>query len=110
MTDDLLAEYIRQLLEAHRAPEVTVAWQGGEPTLMGLAFFRRAVELVEALRRPDQVVEHTIRTNATLIDDDWAAFLRSETSWWGSRRTRELHDAYRVDKGGKPTFDVSWLA
>lgn len=107
MTDDLLAEYLRQLLEAHRAPEVTVAWQGGEPTLMGLAFFRRAVELVEALRRPDQVVEHTIQTNATLIDDDWAAFLAERDFLVGVSvdGPRELHDAYRVDKGGKPTFD-----
>lgn len=66
MTDEVLSEYLRQLLEGHRTPEVTVAWQGGEPTLMGLAFFRRAVELVDELRRPGQLVEHTVQTNATL--------------------------------------------
>src|SRR5215469_16912435 len=47
MADDLLDTYIRQLIESQRAPEVTIAWQGGEPTLMGLSFFRRAVEYAE---------------------------------------------------------------
>lgn len=67
MSEGLLEEYIRQLLESHRTPEVTVAWQGGEPTMMGLEFFRRAVELVEQYRRPNQVVEHTI-TNERDVD------------------------------------------
>ena len=55
MADELLSTYLRQLLEAHRTPQVTVAWQGGEPTLMGLDFFRRSVELVEQMRK--RVVE-----------------------------------------------------
>jgi uncharacterized protein len=107
MSDDLLEVYIRQLLESHRTTEVTVAWQGGEPTMMGLPFFRRAVELVETYRRPNQIVEHTIQTNATLINDDWAAFLRDRDFLVGVSvdGPREIHDAYRVDKGGKPTFD-----
>ena len=107
MSEDVLESYIRQLLEAHRDPEVTVSWQGGEPTLMGIDFFRRVVELVERYRRPDQVVEHTIQTNGTLIDDQWAAFLAEHDFLVGISidGPRELHDAYRVDKGGKPTFD-----
>jgi len=64
MADELLETYIRQLLEAHRTPEVMVAWQGGEPTLMGLDFFRRSVELVEQYRRSGQVVQHTYHLNA----------------------------------------------
>ena len=107
MNDDVLEAYLRQLLEAHRDPEVTVSWQGGEPTLMGIGFFRRVVELVEQLRRPDQVVEHTIQTNATLLDDEWASFFADHDFLVGVSidGPRELHDAYRVDKGGKPTFD-----
>ncbi|MEI6624294.1 MAG: anaerobic sulfatase maturase [Actinomycetes bacterium] len=107
MSDELLDEYIRQLLESHRTPEVTVAWQGGEPTLMGLEFFRRVVQCVGMHRRADQVVEHTIQTNATLIDDDWAAFLAEHDFLVGISidGPRELHDVYRVDKGGKPSFD-----
>src|SRR3990172_4799133 len=54
MSDDLLGVYVRQLLESQLAPEVTIAWQGGEPTLMGVDFFRRAVELAEEHRRPGQ--------------------------------------------------------
>lgn len=107
MSDDLLTQYLRQLLESHRTPEVTVAWQGGEPTLMGLPFFRRAVALVESLKQPEQVVEHTIQTNATLIDDEWAAFFAEHDFLVGVSvdGPRDIHDTYRVDKGGKPTFE-----
>jgi uncharacterized protein len=52
MPDDTLELYIRQLIETHRSPEVTVAWQGGEPTLMGVDFFRKAIELQEKYRKP----------------------------------------------------------
>ena len=69
MADELLETYIRQLFEAHRTPEVTVAWQGGEPTMMGLDFFKRSVELVEQYRRPWQRADYTIQTNGVLIDD-----------------------------------------
>ena len=107
MSDELLDTYIRQLLESHRTPEVTVAWQGGEPTLMGLDFFRRSVDLVDRYRRPGQQVELTMQTNGTLIDDEWAAFLAERDFLVGISidGPRALHDAYRVDKGGKPTFD-----
>ncbi len=55
MSMDTLEVYIKQLLESHRTPEVTVAWQGGEPTLMRLEFFKRSVEIVEKYRKPNQV-------------------------------------------------------
>ena len=64
----LLDTYIRQVLESHSGPEVTIAWQGGEPTLMGVDFFRRAIGVVEQYRRPGQVVHHTIQTNAHAAD------------------------------------------
>src|SRR5881409_1731234 len=54
MADDLLETYLKQLLESHQEQEVTVAWQGGEPTLMGLKFFQRSVEYAEQYKRPDQ--------------------------------------------------------
>jgi uncharacterized protein len=107
MADEMLEMYIRQMLESHRAPEVFVAWQGGEPTLMGIDFFRRSVELVEKHRRPDQQIQHTIQTNGTLIDDAWAAFFKQHDFLVGISidGPRAMHDAYRVDKGGQPTFD-----
>lgn len=108
MADDLLETYLRQLIEAHaRAPEVVVAWQGGEPTLMGLGFFRRSVALADQYRRPGQRVVHTIQTNGTLLDDNWGAFFKEHGFLVGLSidGPRQLHDAYRVDKGGKGSFD-----
>src|SRR4051812_8592079 len=93
MSDATLDAYIRQLLEAHRTPAVTVAWQGGEPTLMGLAFFRRAVELVEKYRQPAQQVNHTFQTNGLLLDDEWCSFFKEHDFLVGLScdGPRELH-------------------
>jgi sulfatase maturation enzyme AslB (radical SAM superfamily) len=107
MADELLETYIRQLLEAHQTPEVAIAWQGGEPTLMGLDFFKRSVELAEKHKQPGQKVLHTIQTNGTKLDDEWCAFFKQHEFLVGLSvdGPRELHDAYRVDKGGQGTFD-----
>lgn len=105
MSDDVLAAYLGQLLASHPDGEVTVAWQGGEPTLMGVDFFRRSVELVEELRRPGQQVQHTIQTNGTLLTDEWCALLARHRFLVGLSidGPPALHDAYRVDKRGEPT-------
>ncbi len=108
MADELLETYIRQLIEAHAAvPEVAIAWQGGEPTLMGPEFFRRSVELAGRYLRPGQRAVYTIQTNATLIDEEWAALFREHGFLVGVSidGPRELHDAHRVNKGGKGSFD-----
>ncbi len=107
MADELLETYIRQLLESHQAPEVNVAWQGGEPTLMGLDFFRLSVKYAEKYKRPDQQLTHTIQTNGTKLDDEWCAFFKQHNFLVGISvdGPRELHDAYRVNKGGEGSFD-----
>jgi len=108
MAADLQETYIRQLIAAHsRAPEVVVAWQGGEPTMMGLDFFRRSIELQRKHARPGQRVLNTIQTNGTLLDDEWGAFLRQNDFLVGISidGPQQMHDTYRVDKGGKPTYD-----
>jgi len=107
MSDVTLETYIRQLLESHRTPTVTVAWQGGEPTLMKLEFFRRSVELVEKYRRPGQAVQHTFQTNGILLDDEWCAFFKEHNFLVGLSvdGPRELHDTYRVDRSKQGTFD-----
>jgi uncharacterized protein len=108
MTDEVLERYIRQQCESQAAlPEVTISWQGGEPTLMGLDFFRRSVELAAKYRRPAQSVQYTIQTNGTLVDEEWCAFFREHRVLVGLSidGPRKQHDAYRVDKGGHPTFD-----
>ena len=69
MSDDVLEAYIEQLLAAQQSAEVNVAWQGGEPTLMGLDFFKRSMALVAQYRKPGQTILHTIQTNGILVDD-----------------------------------------
>ena len=107
MSEATLEAYIRQLLEAHRTPDVTVAWQGGEPTLMGLPFFARAVELVEKHRRPGQRVQQTFQTNGILLDDAWCAFFKKNGFLVGLSvdGPRDVHDTYRRDRRGQGTFD-----
>ncbi len=108
MSAATLEAYIRQLLESHRVPEVTVAWQGGEPTLMKLEFFEHAVALVEKYRQPGQAVKHTFQTNGLLLDDAWCTFFKQHDFLVGLSvdGPRELHDTYRLDRRGKGTFDL----
>ena len=107
MADDLLDTYIRQLLEAQPGPDVTLAWHGGEPTLMGLEFFRRSIERVAKHRRPGTRVAHTIETNGVEIDDDWCAFFRTHNFIVSVTLDGppEMHDVYRVDRHGQPTCE-----
>jgi uncharacterized protein len=107
MTDDVLDSYIRQLLAAQPNSEVNVAWQGGEPTLMGLEFFRRSIEVVAKYKKPGQKILHTIQTNGVLLDDDWARFFKTHGFLVGLSidGPKHMHDAYRVAKGGRGTFD-----
>jgi uncharacterized protein len=107
MTDELLEAFTRQYIEAQRVPEITFGWQGGEPTLMGLDFFRLAVKLQQKYRRPGMVIRNALQTNGTLLDDEWCRFFREHGFLVGLSLDgpRELHDAYRVDKRGRPTFD-----
>jgi uncharacterized protein len=107
MSDDLLDTFTRQYIEAQRVPEVTFAWQGGEPTLMGLAFFERAIELQEQYKRPGMTIYNTLQTNGVTLDDDWCRFFKKHNFLVGVSidGPKKLHDAYRVDKRGRPTFD-----
>ena len=107
MSADLLEQYIRQLIESHQTEQVTISWQGGEPTIMGLDFYRKAMVLAEKYRRPGMTFMHTMQTNGTLLNDDWCAFFKEHNFLIGLSidGPRELHDIYRVDKGGQPTFD-----
>jgi len=107
MSDAVMERYIRQTIEAHRVPQVTIAWQGGEPTLMGLDFFRRAVAVERQCLRPGMTIENTLQTNGVLLDDAWCEFLREQRFLVGLSLDgpRELHDAYRHDRLGRPVFD-----
>ncbi len=107
MSDEVHEAYIRQLLEAHRVPQVTVAWQGGEPTLMGLDFFSRSVELQKKYARPGTRIENTFQTNGILLNEAWCRFFHENNFLVGLSMDGPdgLHDFYRKDKGGHPTFD-----
>lgn len=107
MADELLEAYIRQTIEGQNSPEITIAWQGGEPTLMGLDFFRRSIELERKYLRPGQTIQNTLQTNGVKLDDDWCEFFRENNFLIGLSLdgTREMNDAYRVDKSGAGTFD-----
>jgi len=107
MDDATLESFSRQYIESQRVPEVTFAWQGGEPTLMGIDFFNRAIHFQNKYRKPGMQIHNAIQTNGTLLDDDWGKFFKRHNFLVGLSLDgpRELHDTYRVDKGGKPTFD-----
>jgi serine-type anaerobic sulfatase-maturating enzyme len=107
MPDAVLEEYIRRTIEAHCIPEVTFAWQGGEPTLLGLDFFEKAMRLQNTYRRPGMVIQNTIQTNGILLNDRWCAFFRNHRFLVGISidGPRELHDACRTDAAGNGTFD-----
>ena len=107
MGETLLEEFTRQYIEAQRVPEVTFGWQGGEPTLMGLEFFQRAVEFQQKYCRPGMRILNTLQTNGTTLDDAWCRFFRAHNFLIGLSLDgpREVHDAYRADQGGHPTFD-----
>jgi len=107
MSDEVMESYIRQTIAAHSVPEVTIAWQGGEPTLMGLDFFRRVVDVETAALRPGMTVENSFQTNGVLLDDEWCEFLHDNRFLVGLSvdGPREIHDAYRRDKAGRSVFD-----
>ncbi|MDD1748879.1 MAG: anaerobic sulfatase maturase [Methanothrix sp.] len=108
MSDDVLERYIQQRLAQHDEPEINIAWQGGEPTIMGLDFFKRSIELVAKYRKPRQEILHTIQTNGLLIDDEWCTFLKDHNFLVGLSidGPKEMHDAYRVDKRGGGSFHL----
>ena len=106
MSDEVLETYVQQYCESQNTPEVVFAWQGGEPTLLGIDFFKKAVALQKkySAGRP---VQNAFQTNGTLIDNDWCKFLAKEKFLIGLSLDgpRHIHDKFRVDRGGQPTFD-----
>jgi uncharacterized protein len=107
MSENMLEEYIRQYIEAQQINEVSFAWQGGEPTLMGVEFFRMAVRYQQQHKRPNMRIQNALQTNAVTLDDEWCEFFAANNFLIGVSLDgpREIHDFYRVDKGGNPTFD-----
>lgn len=106
MGADVLEAFTRQYIEAQRVPQVVFAWQGGEPTLMGLEFFERALHFQRKYARPGMKISNTLQTNGVMLDADWCKFFGDNRFLIGLSLDgpRQLHDGYRKDKGGHPTF------
>jgi uncharacterized protein len=106
MNEDVLETYVRKYIGSQNTPEINFAWQGGEPTLMGVDFFRKAVELQKTCAG-DKRISNSFQTNGILIDDEWANFFSEENFLVGLSLDgpKEIHDRYRVDYGGRPTFE-----
>jgi uncharacterized protein len=107
MSDAVLESFTRQYIASQPGPEITFAWQGGEPMLLGLDFYRRAVALQGQCCPPGKRIANAFQTNGTLLDDAWCVFFHEHGFLVGLSLDgpRRLHDRYRVDKGGRPTFD-----
>jgi uncharacterized protein len=107
MPDDILEEYISQHIEASSDPVIRFSWHGGEPTLLGLDYFRRIVELQCWHRPPGRRIANGIQTNGTLLDDDWCRFLAAEGFAVGLSLDgpRDMHDRYRLTRDGEPTHE-----
>ena len=106
MPADVLESYIRQYIEQQDTDVIHFGWQGGEPTLLGVDFFRNIVALQTKYANGKQI-ENAFQTNGVLLNDAWGEFFSEQNFLVGVSidGPRELHDAYRVDKGGQPTFD-----
>jgi uncharacterized protein len=107
MHDDVLEPFVRDYIQSVTADEVIFSWQGGEPTLLGVEYFEKIVALQKKHARPGQRIENDLQTNGTLLDEDWARFLKEHNFLVGLSidGPREIHDHFRVTKHAEPTFD-----
>lgn len=106
MTGELLERYISQYIEAVQVPTVTFCWHGGEPLLAGIDFYEKAVALQNRYKGNKQI-ENSLQTNGLLVNPDWCSFFRENNFLIGLSidGPKDIHDAYRRDRGGHPTFD-----
>jgi len=108
MSTETLECFIKQYIEGQPegTPEVNFGWQGGEPTLMGLKFYQRAIELQEQYSRPGMRISNALQTNGVLLDDKWGEFLHEHNFLVGISidGPEKLHDRYRRDKKGRGSF------
>jgi uncharacterized protein len=106
MPDTVLAKYIEQYVDAQPTPVVEFVWHGGEPTLLGIDFFRRVVEL-QAPYRASKEIRNTLQTNGLHLDDAWCEFFKANDFFIGPSLDgpRDVHDRYRKDRHGNGTFE-----
>jgi uncharacterized protein len=106
MSDKVLRKFIAEYIAAQPTPEVEFVWQGGEPTLLGVGFFRRVVEIQRHFVGT-KTISNSIQTNGTLLTDEWCAFLKKHHFMVGISLDgpEKIHDNYRKDRSGKGSFE-----
>lgn len=106
MPDDVLESYISKYISSQPTPEVEFVWQGGEPTLCGLDFFKKVVEFQTPLLNKKTII-NSLQTNGTLLTDKWCEFLKENNFLVGISLDgpKEIHDRYRRSRGRMGTFD-----
>ena len=105
MSDDILKAYITKYITSKPAPEVEFVWQGGEPTLLGIDFFKKVIEYQRPFMKQKKII-NSLQTNGTLLNDEWCGFLKKNKFLVGISLDgpKEIHDRYRRDRGGGGTF------
>ncbi len=106
MTDEVLSAYIKKYISSQPTPVVEFVWQGGEPTLLGMEFFKRVIELQRPFAR-QKTITNSLQTNGTRLTDEWCNFLKKYNFMVGISLDglKEIHDRYRQDRKGNGTFD-----
>jgi uncharacterized protein len=112
MSDETLERFVRDYIASVTGDEVVFSWQGGEPTLLGVGFFEKAVQLQRKYAKPGQRIENDLQTNGTLLDQDWAKFLKANRFLVGLSidGPKDVHDRLRISKHQEPTFDQVYAA
>ncbi|HIF9408432.1 TPA: anaerobic sulfatase maturase [Photobacterium damselae] len=112
MDDDTLDIYIRQYIEGQNTGEIVFSWQGGEPTILGIAYFEKIVALQQKYQPEGVKIVNDLQTNGTLLNDDWCAFFKRNDFLVGLSidGPEMLHNAYRTNRASRGTFRQVMLA
>ena len=105
MSDEILEKYVKQFIEANDIPVITFVWHGGEPLIAGLDFYKKAIEFQNKYKG-EKRIDNTLQTNGMLINEEWCDFFVDNNFLLGLSLDgpEDVHDAFRRDKGGAPTF------
>ena len=108
MSDEILQSLVQQYIEGNQHDEIVFSWQGGEPTLMGIDFFEKAVSLQRKYNYAGKKIENTLQTNGILLNNEWASFLKHHNFLVGLSidGPEEIHNIHRKDRNGKPSFNL----
>jgi len=106
MPDNVLSAFIEQYIDAQPAGEAEFVWQGGEPTLLGIDFFRKVIDLQHRYKK-DRKIRNCLQTNGVLLNNEWCEFLKKHDVLVGISLDgpKDVHDLYRRDRNGKGSFD-----